>query len=118
MQIHLTLGDQRVDATLEDNATAADFADLLPLTVRLTDFRGPEKIADLPRRLTTTDAPDGVHPAVGDIAYYAPWGNLAIFYRDAGYAEGLIRLGRIQIGVRTLAAQHDPVTLTIDRTRP
>jgi len=36
MRIHLTLGDLRVDATLEDNATAADFADLLPLAVRLT----------------------------------------------------------------------------------
>jgi hypothetical protein len=34
-------------------------------------------------------------PSVGDIAFYAPWGNLAIFYRDAKYASGLIILGKI-----------------------
>jgi hypothetical protein len=32
---------------------------------------------------------------VGDITYYAPWGNLAIFYRDFGYSPGLVRLGHI-----------------------
>lgn len=24
------------------------------------------------------------------ITYYAPWGNLAIFYRDFGYSAGLV----------------------------
>ena len=42
-------------------------------------------------------------PSVGDIAYYAPWGNLAIFYKDFGYSRGLIRLGRIDSGIEVLA---------------
>jgi hypothetical protein len=37
--------------------------------------------------------------------YYAPWGNLAIFYRDFGYSKGLIRLGRIDSGMEALNVQ-------------
>jgi hypothetical protein len=32
---------------------------------------------------------------VGDITYYAPWGNLALLYRDFGYANGLIKSGNM-----------------------
>jgi hypothetical protein len=38
-----------------------------------------EKIGDLPKKLSTDGAPTGSNPNVGDIAYYAPLGNLAIF---------------------------------------
>ncbi|MFN7943934.1 MAG: cyclophilin-like fold protein [Blastocatellia bacterium] len=31
----------------------------------------------------------------GDIAYYASWGNPAIFYKDFGYTNGLVILGKI-----------------------
>jgi len=41
-------------------------------------------------------------PDVGDIAYYAPWGNVAIFCRDIGYSTGLIKLGRVDAGIETL----------------
>jgi hypothetical protein len=41
---------------------------------------------------------------VGDITYYAPWGNLAIFYRDFGYSSGLVSLGRIESGIEALSA--------------
>ena len=76
-------------ATLNESKTAQDFASLLPLTLTLQDYNGTEKISDLSRRLSTQDAPAGVDPGVGDIAYYAPWGNLAIFYRDFGYSREL-----------------------------
>ena len=33
---------------------------------------------------------------------YAPWGNLAIFYRDFGYSAGLIKLGRFDTGIEAL----------------
>jgi hypothetical protein len=88
---------------------------MLPLTLTFTDFHGTEKIADLPRRLSTGDAPEGVDPDAGDIAYYAPWGNLAIFYRDFGYSAGLVKLGSIDTGAADLAAQSDAFTVTIER---
>lgn len=64
-------------------ATARDFAARLPLTLTLRDFNQAEKIADLPHRLPTSGAPAGADPRVGDRVYYAPWGTLASYYRDA-----------------------------------
>lgn len=95
MKIRIDLGDTVVTATLDDNDTSRDFVSLLPLTLTLTDYADTEKISDLPKRLSTQGAPSGSDPSVGDLAYYAPWGNLALFYRDAPYASGLVRLGRI-----------------------
>ncbi|MEZ0206463.1 MULTISPECIES: cyclophilin-like fold protein [Ideonella] len=44
----------------------------------------------------------GFTPAPGDLAYYAPWGNLAFFYRGAPHASGLVRLGRLLGDVKAL----------------
>ena len=49
-----------------------------------------------------SEAPAGTTPTAGTIAYYAPWGNLAIFYRDFAYSRGLIPLGRIDTGLAAL----------------
>ena len=76
---------------------------LLPMTLTLQDHASTEKIGYPPRKLSTAGAPAGVDPSVGDIAYYAPWGNLTIFYRDFGYSRGLIGLGRIDSGVEALS---------------
>jgi hypothetical protein len=102
---------------LADTAAGRDFAALLPLTVALTDFHGTEKISDLPRPLCTEGEPSGTTPSAGDIAYYAPWGNLALLYRDFGYSEGLVRLGRLEPGAaEVLSGLHDTTTLTIAAT--
>ena len=99
MKIRLTVGDKVLTATLIDSKTTRDFISLLPLTVTLKDYAGTEKISDLPKRFSTEGAPTGSDPSVGDIAYYAPWGNLAIFYRDFGYSSGLVILGKIDRGI-------------------
>ncbi|GEO36452.1 hypothetical protein SAE02_06000 [Skermanella aerolata] len=103
----------QLTADLEDGAASRDFAALLPLELTLRDYHGTEKVADLPVRLSTEGAPDGTDPAIGDIAYYAPWGNIAIYYRDFGYSSGLVRLGRIEGGVSGLAGK-DPVVVRIE----
>lgn len=102
MRIRITANDQSFTAALEDSETARDFVSLLPIEVTLADYNQTEKTADLPRRLSTAGAPDGSEPVVGDIAYYAPWGNLAIYYRDFAYSRGLVRLGRLEGDVATL----------------
>jgi hypothetical protein len=104
MQIRIVSGARSIDATLADNATARDFAALLPLTLTLEDHAATEKIGMLPRNLSTAGAPEGIDPEIGDIAYHAPRGNLAIFHRDFGHSSGLIRLGRIAEGAEAFAA--------------
>ena len=88
-------------ATLDDHPTARALLALLPLQLTLEDYAATEKISDLPKRLPTEGSPPGTEPAAGDLAYYAPWGNLAVFHRPFRYSPGLVRLGRIDgdIGV-------------------
>ena len=107
MKIRLTINGQSTTATLDDNATARDFLVLLPLTLTLEDYASTEKIAYPPRKLSTQGAPAGIDPDVGDITYYAPWGNLALFYKDFAYSSGLIRLGRFDAGVEILNSRGD-----------
>jgi hypothetical protein len=104
IKIRITIGRKVVTATLTDSEAARDFVSLLPLTLTLEDYAGIEKISDLPARLSTKGAPSGSDPSVGDIAYYAPWGNLAIYYRDFGYSSGLIILGKIDGDVEAFNA--------------
>lgn len=113
MKIRMDIEGTAITATLADNPTSRDFASLLPLTLTLKDYAGTEKISDLPRKLSTEEAPAGTDPSIGDIAYYAPWGNLAIFYRDFGYSRGLVILGKIDDGMETLSAPR-PLRVTIE----
>src|SRR5437879_2466511 len=103
MKIRLTINGKAINATLVDNATAKDFLTLLPMTLTLEDYAATEKISYLPRKLSTAGAPAGSDPSVGDVTYYAPWGNLAIFYRESRYARRLIQLVRIESGVAPLS---------------
>lgn len=96
MQILITVNGRQIRATLADNPASRDFAAMLPLELTLGDHADTEKIADLPARLRTEGLPAGFDPSTGDITWYAPWGNLAIFRRDFGYARGLVQLGRIE----------------------
>jgi hypothetical protein len=102
MRIRMTIGTSTIEASLYDNATARDFAAMLPLTVPLEDYAATEKIAYLPHKLSTAGAPKGSTPSAGDIGYYAPWGNLALYHKGFDYSPGLVLLGRIDKGIEVL----------------
>jgi hypothetical protein len=114
MKIRIDAGGRTLGATLDDGEAARDFASLLPLTLTLEDYASTEKIADLPRKLSTTGEPPGTDAAAGDFSYYAPWGNLALFYEPFRYSAGLVRLGRIEAGVDALRGPG-PLTVTMER---
>ncbi len=105
MKINIRLEDRVIPATLNDSKAAQDFASLLPLALTLRDYASTEKISDLPRRLSTDGAAPGFDPSAGDIAYYAPWGNLAIYYRDFEYSTGLVSLGILESGADIFASR-------------
>ncbi len=112
MKIDVDVEGTTITATLDDSPATRDFALLLPLTLTLEDYNSTEKISNLPRRLSTQGAPAGIDPSPGDITYYAPWGNLAIFYKDFGYSRGLVKLGAIITGGKALNVPG-PVKATI-----
>jgi hypothetical protein len=113
-RIELAAGAGVVRGQLEDTRAGRDFAAMLPLTLTVSDFHATEKISHLPRPVTTDGAPAGTTPAPGDISFYTPWGNLALFYRDFGYSPGLVRLGRLDPGgAELLAALDNGTTISI-----
>ena len=117
MEIRLIVGGESLPAILEDNPTSRDFAKMLPLTLTMRDYNGTEKIGNPPRKLSTEGAPDAFAPSVGDITLYAPWGNLAIFYRDFSRSRGLISLGRVTSGMEKLTARKGDFEVTFERAR-
>jgi hypothetical protein len=116
MKIRITINGNEIAATLIDNATSRDFVSLLPLKLKLEDYGETEKISYLPRKLATEGAPPGSDPSTGDVSYYAPWGNLALFRRDFRYSSGLIKLGKIDSALEALNISGS-VEATIDLIR-
>ncbi|MGY4274257.1 hypothetical protein ACVILE_000437 [Streptomyces sp. M18.1] len=111
MDIRVTIDGQEAQATLNGSPAARDLASLLPLTLELEDFHGTERIADPPRKLTTENAPGPQAPKTGDLTYYAPWGNLAIFYKDGASASSdLLILGHIDADADQLSGA-DRITI-------
>ena len=95
MKIKITVGNREVTATMKDNATARDFLSRLPIEVTMNDYAGAEKIFYPEPAFSTEGAPKGHTPSRGDIDLYAPWGNVALFYKSGSHRSELIRLGRI-----------------------
>jgi hypothetical protein len=116
MKVRMTIEGTAVTATLDDNETARDFASLLPLTLTFKDYAETEKISDLPKKLSTQGAPRSYKPTAGDITYYAPWGNLALFHKDGEDSSGLVRLGSIDTGVEAFR-RPGPLKVTIEQIK-
>ncbi|MFE4579429.1 cyclophilin-like fold protein [Streptomyces chartreusis] len=111
MHLRVTIDGRPVDATLNDSPAARDLASLLPLALDLEDFDGTERIAYPPRKLTTENAPEPQAPKTEDLTYYAPWGNLAVFYKDGPSASSdLLILGHIDADA-DLLSEADRITI-------
>lgn len=95
-RIKLTFEDNEIYAVITNSKAGNDFLSLLPLSVKAEDFNSTEKIFYLSKKLNTQNEPDGINPKAGDITYYAPWGNIAIFYKNFRYSNNLIYLGKFE----------------------
>ena len=89
---------------------------LLPLTLTFKDFNHVEKIATLPRRLSTDGVAAGADPDIGDIGYYAPSSDLVFYYGDVGYWNGIVRIGRFDTTMELIEHQADNFKVTIERS--
>ncbi|MER9880107.1 cyclophilin-like fold protein [Mesorhizobium sp. M0118] len=98
MRLRFVFADQDFTATLENNPSAHDLVSMLPLDLTIDDYSSNEKIAYLPRKLTEEGSGRFGNEAAGDLCYYAPLGNLAMFHGPYRWSRGLIRLGRLDQG--------------------
>lgn len=115
IRIKLTFDDKEAIAVLENNPTTQSLIVQLPITVSFDDFAGAEKIAYTPKELSQKDVPSGYNPDIGDITCYGPWGNLAIYYKDQPYANGLIPMGHFESGLEELSNMSKGVRVTIEK---
>lgn len=92
-KITIRVGNKGYDATLADNATAAAFKKLLPLSIAMTELNGNEKFARLsasiPIRAST---PPSIH--TGDLMLYGS-NTLVLFYKTFQTTYSYTNIGRV-----------------------
>ena len=96
-----------------NDGTAADslFAQL-PFTVEIEDYSTNEKIFYPPQELDTGSSPLAEGGA-GTLAYYAPWGDVVMFYEDfSGGSGGLYELGKAVEGADAIRSLSGTITVT------
>lgn len=111
-RIRIQSGESVICYELNDSRAAAGLYDQLPLTLPVEDFSTNEKIFYPAAKLDTTNAPLAEGGA-GILAYYAPWGDVVLFYGDFNSNDSLYELGRILSGgewIREISG-----TITIDK---
>jgi hypothetical protein len=114
MGIHITIGEQRFQATLVDSAATRDLVAQLPVTIDMTDHGGVEKTGPLPSPLSLDGQPDAADPDVGDVGYYAPGNDLVLYYGDQSSYAGIVVLGRLDgNAAERISAMTGPVTATV-----
>jgi hypothetical protein len=107
MKVRFSFDRHTVNATLYDNPSARDFASMLPLDLKIEDYSNNEKIAYLPRKLTEDGSGPFGNEQPGDVCYYAPWGDVILFYASYRYSSGLIRLGRVDGGIEPMLTRGE-----------
>ena len=80
-RISVQFGENAVIYELNGGTAAASLYAQLPLTLEVEDFSTNEKIFYPPQELDISDSPLAQSGA-GTLAYYAPWGDVVMFYGD------------------------------------
>ncbi len=93
----MTFAGHEIIIDLLDTPMVHAFLTQRPMTLMSEDFNGNEKNNYLQQKLSIAS---DIHAeeTKGNFCYYAPWGNLAVFYQDIGYSESLYILGTIRSG--------------------
>ena len=111
-QISVTCGDLQVVYALNDSPAAQSLLSQLPLTVAVEDFSTNEKVFYPPQELDTTDTPLAEGGA-GTLAYYAPWGDVVLFYDSFSANGSLFALGEVVSGAEDISQMTGTITVEV-----
>ncbi len=95
---------------LNDSPAADALLAQLPLTVEVEDFSTNEKIFYPPQALDTAGTPLAEGRA-GVLAYYAPWGDVVMFYGRFGTNSSLYELGQAVSSQELIRGMSGAVTI-------
>lgn len=113
-KMKIKIGDRTFTATLYDNASAAAFKSLLPLTVNMVELNGNEKYVELSGSIPTNASNPGTIQS-GDLMLYGS-STLVLFYKLFPTSYRYTRLGRIDditgldaaVGSGNVTVKFDP----------
>nr|WP_314466337.1 cyclophilin-like fold protein [uncultured Clostridium sp.] len=106
IKIKITVGEQEMTATLEDNATSRALIEKLPLTLPMLDLYSREMCYRFPDELPTDSLrSDGYE--VGDLAYWPPRHSFVILYEQNGEEFSRQHIGHIDSGVEVFNGTGD-----------
>lgn len=97
MQVSVTANGRTTVFELNNSPAAKELYAQLPLSIKVENYGNNEKIFYPPKKLSTADTPQADAKA-GTLAYYAPWGDVVMFYKKFGSAAGLYELGHAVSG--------------------
>ena len=109
-QISVTCGDTQVVNELNDSHAAQSLLSKLPLTGAVEGFSTNEKVFYPPQELDTSDTPLAEGGA-GTLAYYAPWGDVVLFYDSFSANGSLFELGEAVSGVENIGQMSGTITV-------
>ena len=89
-KLEVVVGDAVFAATLADTTAAREFAQMLPMTVSMSDYGGFEKVGSLGKSLTADNSQ--ITTVAGDIVLYNG-NNIVMFYGSNSWSY--TRLGKI-----------------------
>ncbi len=110
MKIHVTDGTHTAVFELNGSPAAKSLYDQLPLTIAVENYSNDEKIF-YPKKLDTAK-PINANAKKGTLAYFSPWGDVVMFYRDFGSYNGLYELGRAVSGADDIEHLSGTITIT------
>ena len=99
---------------LNNSPAARDLYAQLPLSITVENYGDNEKIFYPPKKLNTTDTPLADGGRAGTLAYYAPWGDVVMFYGRFGSAAGLYELGNAVSGSEYIRGMSGTIQIERD----
>lgn len=110
MRINVTANGKVIVYQLNSSRAAKELYAQLPLTAEVKNFSNNEKVFYPPKKLNTADTP--LADAGKDtLAYYAPWGDVVLFYAPFGKGSGLYALGEAVSGKELVEALSGTVEI-------
>ena len=111
-RINVTDGSHSVTFELNGTSAARALYDMLPVTKDVQNYSTNEKIFYPETAISySSDCIEDDCPA-GTLALFSPWGNVVMYYGDAGKYNGLYVLGKAVEGADQISELSGNITVT------
>jgi len=111
MKIYVKANNNTIVFVLNNSTASKELYSQLPLSIKVENYSTNEKIFYPSRKLSTINTPMS-SAKNGSLAYYAPWGNVVMFYKDFKSSSGLYELGSVESGIEHIANMSGIIEIT------